>query len=179
MAPLLQNRHCGGMSDTNPATAAPPAPTRSRKPRTALLCAGIVVVGLLVAYRRYGGSDCCAGQEQAAQAAVGSASTTTATNPNATLTADEAVDTAFEGCKASCGSHSPTMKAAARPQPGAVLGEVVHCPVSGAVFRVKEDAVKREVLGKSLYFCCASCAAYFDAHRTEILTARGIPFGGA
>jgi len=169
------------MSDTNPVTAAPPAPapTRPRKARTALLCAGLAVVGLLVAYRRYGGSECCAGHDPTAQAAAASASTTTATNPNATLTADEAVDTVFEGCKASCGSHSPAMKAAARPQPGAVLGQVVHCPVSGAVFRVQQDAVKREVLGKSLYFCCASCAAYFDAHRSEILTARGIPFGGA
>jgi hypothetical protein len=157
------------MSETNPGAPA-------RKSRTALLFAGVAVVGLLVAYRRYGGDDCCAGHDRAGEAS--SARTTSATNPNATLGADQAVDTAFEGCKASCGSHSPAMAAAARSQPGAVLGEIVHCPVSGAVFRIQEGAVKREVLGQPLYFCCASCAAYFDAHRSEILTARGIPFAG-
>lgn len=165
------------MSDTTPSTPAPAPSATPRKRRASFLFGGLAVVGLLVGYRKYSGSDCCAGHDEAVHADP--ASSTTATNANATLTADQAVDKEFEGCKASCGSRSPAMKAIARAQPGAVLGEVVHCPVSGAVFRIKEDAVKREVLGKSIYFCCASCAAYFDAHRSEILTARGIPFGGA
>ncbi|MFO0739578.1 MAG: hypothetical protein U0270_27010 [Labilithrix sp.] len=145
--------------------------------RNAVLLGGLAVVGLLVGYRKYG-TDCCAGGEPSASAAA-ALPASTADNPGATLPSADAIDKDFEGCKASCGSRSPAMRAAARPQPGAVLGEVVHCPVSGAVFRVKEDATKREVLGRSIYFCCASCAAYFDTHRSEILTARGIPFGGA
>jgi hypothetical protein len=138
----------------------------------ALFVGGFALVGVLVGYRKYVGSECCGGHDQAHAEPAAVSST-------ATLAADQAVDKDFEGCKASCGSHSPSMKAAARVQPGAMLGDIVHCPVSGAVFRIKEDAVKREVLGKPIYFCCASCAAYFDAHRSEILTARGIPFGGA
>ena len=51
-------------------------------------------------------------------------------------------------------------------------------PVSGAVFRIAEGAIKREVAGKAVYFCCASCAAYFDAHRDEVLSARGMPSDG-
>lgn len=141
------------------------------------LGAGIATVGGIVGVRTYFG-ECCSGSESpAAVAAPASASVTTSASAGARaarVALGESVDPAFEGCKSACGSRSPALRATARAQPGAVLGDVVFCPVSGAVFRVNEGAQRREVLGKTLYFCCASCAAYFDAHRDEVLAARGI-----
>jgi len=158
--------------------APPPSPRPGSSRRGAFLLGGIAVVGLLVGVRWYQGDACCAGHDGARDVARAEPAASV-TSASATLPPGQSFDEAFAGCQASCGSRSPEMRAAARPQPGAVLGEVVHCPVSGAVFRIKEDAVRREVLGKPVYFCCASCAAYFDAHRAEILSARGIPSGGA
>lgn len=138
------------------------------------LGAGIAAVGAIVGVRSYYG-ECCSGKERP----VAVAPPTSASIATATIALGESVDPAFEGCKASCGSRSPSLRASARAQPAAVLGDVVFCPVSGAVFRVNEGAQKREVRGKPLYFCCASCAAYFDAHRDEVLAARGFGPGGA
>jgi YHS domain-containing protein len=39
---------------------------------------------------------------------------------------------------------------------------------------VKDASPYRDVNGKRLYFCCESCASYFDAHRDQVLALRGI-----
>jgi len=88
------------------------------------------------------------------------------------LAASEAVDPAFSGCKKSCGLHAARDFREARAQPGAALGDAVFCPVSGAVFRVGEETPKRDVRGKTLYFCCPACAAWFGEHEADVLRKR-------
>lgn len=59
-------------------------------------------------------------------------------------------------------------------QPGARVGQRTFCPVSGAAFDVTESSIHREVAGKTIYLCCEGCAAYFDAHREQVLAVRGL-----
>lgn len=81
---------------------------------------------------------------------------------------------AFAGCEKSCGAR------ASSAEPGVVVqtatqakaGDRVYCLVSGVVFTVGEHTAHREVGGRTIYFCCESCAAYFDAHQAEVLAAR-------
>lgn len=86
----------------------------------------------------------------------------------------DSVDPAFTACGASCGLHSARERKLAKKQPGVGTGEVAFCPVSGAVFRVKEDSPHRTARGNLLYFCCEACAAYFTQHEAQILARRGI-----
>jgi hypothetical protein len=97
--------------------------------------------------------------------------TTTTTTP---LEATDSVDPAFTACGASCGLHSARERKLARKQPGAGTGEVVFCPVSGAVFRVKEDSPHRTARGQLLYFCCEACAAFFTQNEAMVLERRGL-----
>lgn len=99
----------------------------------------------------------------------------TATHP---LPAWEPVDAKFAGCAHSCGAGPGVSRADARVQPGAAVGDLAYCPVSGAVFRVIGASARREVNGTSLYFCCESCASYFSAHRDEVLAQRGLSLPG-
>jgi copper chaperone len=83
------------------------------------------------------------------------------------------VDAAFAGCSEGvCGLRGRDARAAA--QPGAQAGERVYCPVSGAVFVVKESSVRAEVNGKTLYLCCDGCARYFAQNRDRVLALRGL-----
>jgi YHS domain-containing protein len=59
-------------------------------------------------------------------------------------------------------------------QPGAQLGQQVHCPVSGVLFEVKETSAVVDLDGQSIYLCCPACAQYFTAHRDHVLKLRGI-----
>lgn len=59
-------------------------------------------------------------------------------------------------------------------QPGAQLGDRTYCPVSGVVFTVKETSPSVMVDGKPIYFCCASCSAYFAANKDRIAALRGL-----
>lgn len=59
-------------------------------------------------------------------------------------------------------------------QPGVKLGQRTFCPVSGAAFVVKDSSLHREINGVPVYFCCESCAAYFDTHRDQVVAARGL-----
>ena len=85
----------------------------------------------------------------------------------------EPVDVAFKGCSESaCGVHGPLTQAIV--QPSARPGQYVYCLVSGAVFRVKVSSLRADVHGKTLYFCCASCARYFAQNRDRVLALRGV-----
>jgi YHS domain-containing protein len=44
--------------------------------------------------------------------------------------------------------------------------------VSGVVFPISQTSVKREVNGKSLWFCCEGCAGYFDQHQQKLIELR-------
>lgn len=91
-----------------------------------------------------------------------------------TLAASAPVDPAFEGCKKSCGSSALVDRSKVRVQPGATIGDAAYCPVSGAVFRITEETPRRDARGKTLFFCCPSCAAWFVEHEAEVLAKRGL-----
>jgi copper chaperone CopZ/YHS domain-containing protein len=83
----------------------------------------------------------------------------------------EPVEAAFTGCSEGvCGMRGRHAQAVA--QPGAKIGDTVYCPVSGAVFVVKESSQKAVVSGKTLYLCCAACARYFAENRSRVLALR-------
>jgi YHS domain-containing protein len=90
------------------------------------------------------------------------------------LAASDPVHPAFKTCAHSCGLRSARDRAEARAQPGVGVGEATHCPVSGAVFRVREQSPRRVVNGKTFYFCCESCAAWFSEHEAEVMARRGL-----
>ena len=74
------------------------------------------------------------------------------------------------------------------PQPGAQIGESVHCPVSGVLFEVKETSERVDVGGQPVYTCCRACAEYFAANRgprdraararAELIAGNGAHAGG-
>lgn len=82
------------------------------------------------------------------------------------------VDASFSGCSEGlCGTRGRDPRAVV--QPGAKVGQHVYCPVSGAVFQVKQSHHHADVNGKLLYFCCEGCARYFAQNRAGILAMRG------
>lgn len=91
-----------------------------------------------------------------------------------TLQRWDPVDSAFAGCQSACGAHVEGDQPDIVAQPGASIGQRTYCPVSGAVFEVEADHPHADVDGQTLWFCCAGCAAYFEAHRDEVLELRGI-----
>jgi hypothetical protein len=105
-------------------------------------------------------------------ASTSSASQTTA--KSGPLEPTEPVDPAFRGCSKSCGSRSAKDRQEAKAQPGAQPGDATFCPVSGAVFRITSQTPKRDARGKTLWFCCDSCAAFFSSHEADVLEKRGI-----
>lgn len=85
----------------------------------------------------------------------------------------EPVDAAFTGCSEGvCGRRGRSADAVA--QPGARVGQTVYCPVSGAVFQVKDSSPRADVGGKTIYLCCEACARYFAQNRDRILALRGL-----
>lgn len=88
------------------------------------------------------------------------------------------VDPAFAGCSEGvCGRRGRNPQAVA--QPGAKVGQTVYCPVSGAVFQVKESSPRAELDGKPLYLCCDACARHFAANRDRVLALRGLAGNGS
>ena len=83
------------------------------------------------------------------------------------------VDPAFSGCSEGlCGTRGRDSRAVV--QPGAQLGQYVYCPVSGAVFQVKESNPRADLNGKPLYLCCEGCARHFAQNRDQVLALRGL-----
>lgn len=88
------------------------------------------------------------------------------------LEAWEPVDPSFKGCSEGvCGMRGRNPQAVV--QPGAQVGQLTYCPVSGAVFRIKETSRRVEVRGKTLYLCCEACARYFAKNQDHVLALRG------
>ena len=55
------------------------------------------------------------------------------------------------------------------------VGEHTFCPVSGVAFEVKTASATRELSAtQPLYFCCESCARYFDENRERVIEVRKI-----
>jgi YHS domain-containing protein len=55
----------------------------------------------------------------------------------------------------------------------------VYCPVSGAVFQVKESSRSADLDGSPLYLCCEACARYFAENRDRVLALRGLRAHGS
>jgi YHS domain-containing protein len=47
-------------------------------------------------------------------------------------------------------------------QPGAEVGDITRCPVSGEVFVVTADSTYLDHEGQDVYFCCSSCIRRFQ-----------------
>jgi YHS domain-containing protein len=118
------------------------------------------------------GEECCATSAHASTYAT-SAAPASASSPEG-LALWEPVDSSFAGCAKSCGLGKRGPRDDARTQPGAAIGDLAYCPVSGAVFTVKDASARRTVDGKVLYFCCEACATYFTSHEAEVLAKRGM-----
>jgi YHS domain-containing protein len=85
----------------------------------------------------------------------------------------ESIDESFKGCEGECGARVTSNEAGVTAQPGAAMGDRTFCPVSGVVFEVKASSPHREVDGRTVYFCCETCAAYFSRNSERVIAARG------
>jgi len=81
--------------------------------------------------------------------------------PSGSTPATTGPDPDFAGCQAACGTSEAFDEAEIITQPGAEVGDLVRCPVSGAVFRVAEERPLVEHEGRHYYVCCAGCAGRF------------------
>lgn len=48
-------------------------------------------------------------------------------------------------------------------QPGAKVGDLTRCPISGSVFRVAESSPATVQKGQTYYTCCAGCVDQLEA----------------
>jgi YHS domain-containing protein len=80
----------------------------------------------------------------------------------------------FNGCARGCGVRATGPVEGVKAQPGAMLGQLTYCPVSGVVFEVQLTSARRDLGGRTLYFCCESCAQYFSQNQAEIMAMRGL-----
>lgn len=58
-------------------------------------------------------------------------------------------------------------------QPGAALGDLARCPISGEVFEITEDHAFLEYEGQNVYFCCPSCIRRFQRDPERFLEDQG------
>ena len=70
-------------------------------------------------------------------------------------------DPNFAGCQLACGTNEAYDETDIVAQPGAAVGDLVRCPVSGAVFRVDGERPQVEHGGATYHVCCAGCSRRF------------------
>lgn len=63
-------------------------------------------------------------------------------------------------CRMSCATHAYDA-ADVVAQPGAIVGRLTRCPVSGVVFTVEDDATAVTHAGQTWYLCCDGCKETF------------------
>lgn len=64
-------------------------------------------------------------------------------------------------CEKSCAAKVPYREADLASQPGAAVGRLTRCPVSGVVFRVAVEGPRQALDGREYQFCCDSCSRLF------------------
>ena len=64
-------------------------------------------------------------------------------------------------CQLGCGAKGDWSAADIAAQPGAKVGDLTRCTVSGAVFRVTKDSTRFTVDGQTYFACCDGCAEVF------------------
>jgi YHS domain-containing protein len=64
-------------------------------------------------------------------------------------------------CQRSCATHAPYDEADVAAQPGAAVGQLTRCPVSGVVFTVDQNGTAVTHGGRTWYLCCGGCERKF------------------
>lgn len=62
-------------------------------------------------------------------------------------------------------------------QPGAAVGDLAQCPVSGEVFRITEDHTYFEHAGEPVFFCCPGCIRRFQREPERWLETQDVAEG--
>lgn len=70
-------------------------------------------------------------------------------------------DPDFAGCQQGCGFNEPYDPDDVIRQPGAEVGDLTRCPVSDAVFLVRDDQPSVAHDGVTYFVCCDGCATRF------------------
>ena len=70
-------------------------------------------------------------------------------------------------CQMACATKLPFREADVVAQPGAGVGQLTRCPVSGVVFAVGEESVSVSHAGKDYYLCCGGCERKFMQNPTR------------
>jgi len=72
-------------------------------------------------------------------------------------------------CQMACATKLPFDEAEVAPQPGAIVGRLTRCPVSGVVFVVSEESVSVFHAGQDYYLCCSGCENKFKQNPTRFI----------
>jgi YHS domain-containing protein len=65
------------------------------------------------------------------------------------------------GCQKMCSKRAGHRNSEVKEQPGASVGDITRCPVSGVAFQVTNQVPSHNHLGTVLYFCCKECMLRF------------------
>jgi YHS domain-containing protein len=79
----------------------------------------------------------------------------------------------FRGCELGCGRRGEDREAQVQAY-DVTVGAKTYCPVSGVVFVVTQESVRRTYRGRTFFFCCEGCARHFDTEPEHVLPIRGI-----
>ena len=55
-------------------------------------------------------------------------------------------------------------------QPGAKVGDLTRCPVSGVVFKITAESIHARYQGDEFFFCCGGCAKKFEEMPSHFVT---------
>lgn len=73
------------------------------------------------------------------------------------------------GCRFACATKLQYDTKDVLAQPGAKLGKLTQCPVSGVVFSVDGNRPRIRVAGDEFVTCCERCAAKLKKHARRYL----------
>ena len=80
--------------------------------------------------------------------------------------------TMSQACEKTCAVKLAFKESELSSQPDPAAGALARCPVSGVVFRVREEGAGQLVDGRRYRFCCASCGRRFRADPGRFLSAK-------
>ena len=72
-------------------------------------------------------------------------------------------------CQAGCAAKVDYEPEDVVAQPGAVVGDLTQCPVSGVVFEVRPEQPNYERDGKTWFTCCGGCIGKLEANPTRFI----------
>jgi len=114
------------------------------------------------------GDAAMAGATKAGDACAPSTASTTAATAGKTLNADPELSAI---CQKACAARVPYKEAELVSQPGAKIGNLTRCPVSGVVFKVGITNPTVKYKGVAYRTCCSMCSKRFRAQPARFVTA--------